>query len=136
MEPNLPRAAATCGRQTCRRRESLGADSRVLRRVRPLNTSINAFGANFFSRREVDCAGGVAREKFFARYRYRVAFSRRDKNRDSAETLNPSAFLHYVDFRARYRARAKVFAAASCLRCSCASPASVGQGSYTQNLVE
>ena len=60
---NLPRNVAARGRQTCRRRESLGTDSRVLRRVRPFNTSINAFGAKFFLRREVDRAGVVVREK-------------------------------------------------------------------------
>jgi len=47
----------------CRRRESLGTDSRVLRRVRPFNTPINAFDAKFFLRRGVDCAGVVVREK-------------------------------------------------------------------------
>jgi hypothetical protein len=47
----------------CRRCESLGTDSRVLRRERPFNTSINAFGAKFFSQREVGRAGAVVREK-------------------------------------------------------------------------
>jgi hypothetical protein len=60
---NLPCNVAACGRQTCRRRESLGTDSRVLRRVRPFNTPINAFGAKFFLRRGVDCAGVVVCEK-------------------------------------------------------------------------
>jgi hypothetical protein len=42
----------------------LRTDSRVLRRTRPFDTSINAFGANFFLRRGVDCAGVVACKKF------------------------------------------------------------------------
>jgi hypothetical protein len=60
---NLPCNVAARGRQTCRRRESLGTDSRVLRGVRPFNTAINAFAANFFLPRGVDCAGDIVREK-------------------------------------------------------------------------
>jgi hypothetical protein len=60
---NPPCDVAARSRQTCRRRESLGTDSRVLRRVRPFNTSINAFDAKFFLRRWDDCVGVVVRGK-------------------------------------------------------------------------
>jgi len=43
--------------------------------------------------RVVPCA-----QKFAANDRGRVKLSRRGKNFDSAESLNPSAFVRYVDF--------------------------------------
>ena len=133
---NLPCNVAARSRPTCRRRESLGTDSRVLRRVRPCNTSINAFAAKFFLRRGVDCASGVVREKFFARYRCRVELSRCGRNCDSAETLNSSAFLQRADFCAGICVRGGFFATAVRRRCSRASPAKAGKRNYTQNLVE
>jgi hypothetical protein len=64
---NLPRNVAASGRQTCCRRESVGTDSRVLRRVRPFSTAINAFGANFFCVAKLTvpvalCAEKISRE--------------------------------------------------------------------------
>jgi hypothetical protein len=60
---NLPRNVAASGRQTCRRRESLGADSRVLRLMRLFNAPENVFCAKNFLRCEVGCAGVVVCEK-------------------------------------------------------------------------
>jgi hypothetical protein len=104
--------SAVRGRQTCCRRESLGTDSRVLRRARPFNASINAFGAIFFCVAKLTAPASSRAEKFPARYCCRIEFSRRDQNCDGAETLNSSAFLHYVDFGAENRARGKFFATA------------------------
>jgi hypothetical protein len=110
----------------CCRRESLGTDSLVLRRVRPFNTSIIAFVAKFFCVAKFDRAGVVVSEKFSARYRCCVEFYRRDKKYDSAETLNSSAFLHDDDFCAENCARGKFFATALRLRRSRASAAKAG----------
>ena len=60
---NPPRNVAARGRQTWRRRESLGTDSRVLRLIRLFDTPQNAFRAKFFLRCEVGCAGVVVREE-------------------------------------------------------------------------
>jgi hypothetical protein len=51
-----------------------------LRRLRPVNASINAFGAKIFSRRQVGCAGTIVRKKNAASDRSGVEFCRRDKN--------------------------------------------------------
>jgi len=111
-EPKSPRKVAAHGRQTRRRRESLGTDSRVLRRVRLFSASVNAFGAKFFCVAKLTAPAASRAKKFPARYRCRIEFSRRDQNCDSAETLNSSAFLHYVDFCAENCAREKFFATA------------------------
>jgi len=133
---NLPCNVAARGRRTCHRRESLGTDSRVLRRVRPFDTSINAFAANFFCVAELTARASSYAKNFPARYRCRVELSRRGKNYDSAETLNSSAFLHRAGFCAEICARGRFFATALRLRRGCASPAKAGKGNYTQNLVE
>ena len=133
---NLPCNGAARGRQTCRRRESLGTDSRVLCRVRPFNTSINAFGENFFCVAELTARASSYAKDFPARYRCRVELSRHGKNCDSAETLNSSAFLQRADFCAGICARGRFFATAERRRCSRASLAKAGKGNYTQNLVE
>jgi len=77
------------------------------------------------------------RAKQFARSgRARIAFSRHDKNCDSAKTLDSWALLHGVAFGAEKCAREKISAAPLRLRCGRASSANGGSGSYTQNLVE
>jgi hypothetical protein len=75
-------------------------------------------------------------KRFAGSDRGRIAFSRRDKIFNSVETIDSSAFLHGVAFCAEKRVRGKFLAAALRLRCSGASPANGGPGSYTQNLVE
>jgi hypothetical protein len=61
---NPPCNVAARGRQTCRRRESLGTDSLVLRRERPFNASINAFGAKFFCVAGLTAAASACAKKF------------------------------------------------------------------------
>jgi hypothetical protein len=133
---NLPGNVTARGRQTCRRRESLGTDSRVLRLIRRFDTPQNAFRAKFFLRCEVGCAGVSCAKKFAAGDRARVEFSRRNEIYDSAETLNSSAFMRCMLFCAENIAREKLVAAASRRQCGRTSAANAGRASYTQNLVE
>jgi hypothetical protein len=75
-------------------------------------------------------------KRFAGSDRARIAFSRHDKNCDSAKTLDSSAFPHCVALCAEKCARGKISTAALRLRWGRASPANARPGSYTQNLVE
>ena len=123
-EPKSAARAAARSANVPPLRISWRTDSRVLRRVRPVNASANAFGAKFFSRREVGCAGVARMRKSFPQESAdRVAFSRHGKNYDSAKTLISSAFLHCIAILRRKSCGGKFFAAALRQRSNCASPA-------------
>jgi hypothetical protein len=105
-------------------------------------SSGSSTGPKTHSVRKIFCvAKSVARaswraKRFIGSERGRIAFSRRDRNCDSAKTPDSSAFPHYIEFCAEKYAGEKFSAAAFRLWCSGASPANAKPGTYTQNVVE
>jgi hypothetical protein len=98
-------------RETRRRRESVGTDSRVLRLETPVGASLEASGANFFSLGESFDVGVNARAKTRARGAALARSRRNNAQRDVTKTRISSAFLHRVEFFAFDRAAEKLFGA-------------------------
>ena len=109
------------GRETRRRCESVGTDSRVLRLETPVRAVVERSGANFFSRGESFDAGVYARTKTRVPSASRARTRRNNVRRDVTKTHISSALLQRVEifahdcaaeifFHARFAGRRFAFA--------------------------
>jgi hypothetical protein len=113
--------------------ESLGTDSRVLRREQPLDAPVTAFSAKKFSCGELRCARFVARAKIPV-----IALStEHDRGEiillNSAETGNLSAFLRCAKICTDNCIGEKIFAATPAQGSLRVRRSLRRSGAYTQN---
>jgi hypothetical protein len=121
------------GRAACRRRESLGTDSRVLRLERAVNTPAKASGAKLFSYDESGRRAAVARSNTRMCAACRVRARHEIAARAMNKTQVSSALLQSHRFALRARVAENFFGAASRRQSRRAHAATAGQGRSTQN---